>query len=159
MAGRLLMIAVLLCTASAFAGDIPDAPSATRASLHTQAALSSSSLDAFDLREWTMVAPQPEQKKVIDKKFLFLTSLATGLTVADFELTQSCIAGHRCIESDPLMPSSHAGMYASSMPVNAGLTYLSYRLKAKGKRYWWVPVAAIVASHAIGVGTNLRFLK
>ena len=159
MAGRLLIIAVLLCTVSAFAGDIPDAPSATRASMRTEAALTSSSLNGFDLREWTMVAPRTETKKVIDKKFLVLAGLSSALTVADFELTQSCIAGHRCIESDPLMPSSRAGMYASSMPVNAGLTYLSYRLKAKGKRYWWVPMVAIAASHAVGVGTNLRFLK
>jgi hypothetical protein len=161
MAGRLLLIAVLLCTAVAFAADPPDAPSATKAALlHSPAEFNASPV-SFDVREFTtaMVERPIENKKVVDKKFMVLAGIATGLTIADFEMTQSCMARHLCVETDPLMPTSRAGMYASSAPVNAGLTYLSYRLKARGKRYWWVPMAAIVASHAIGVGTNVRFLK
>ncbi|MGH9523252.1 MAG: hypothetical protein ACRD3E_12055 [Terriglobales bacterium] len=157
-----MFIAVLFCTALAFAKDPPDAPSATRAAaLHSEAALNNLPDVGIDLREWTaaMVATRPEQKKVVDKKFLFLTGVASALTVADFELTQSCMARHACVESDPLMPSSRAGMYASSAPVNAALFYWSYRRKAEGKKLWWLPIVAVAASHAVGVGTNIRFLK
>jgi hypothetical protein len=162
MGRGLLLIAVLMCTVLAFAKDPPDAPSATRAAvLHTEPELSTVPVANFDIKEWTsaLVAVRPEQKRVVDKKFLVLTGIATGVTVADFELTQNCIARHACVESDPLMPSSRAGMYASSAPVNAAMFYWSYRLKAHGNKLWWLPTAAVIASHAIGVGTNMRFLK
>lgn len=156
------MLAVLFCTVFAFAADPPDAPSAVRAAaLHGEPAFSAVPLVGFDIREWStaIVATRPEKKKVVDKKFLLLTGLATALTVADFEMTQSCMARHACVESDPLMPHSRAGMYASSAPVNAALFYWSYRRKAEGKKLWWLPIVAVAASHAVGVGTNIRFLK
>lgn len=158
----MVLFAVLICTVFAFAKEPPDAPSATRtAALRNEPALDILPPISFEMKEWStaIVAARPEKKKVIDKKFLVLTGLATGLTVADFELTQSCIARHACVESDPLMPSSRAGMYASSAPVNAALFYWGYRRKAEGKKLWWLPIVAVAASHAVGVGTNIRFLK
>jgi hypothetical protein len=160
----LVLAAVLLLATTALAAEDPDAPSATRAStLRNAAALNTAPASAFDLNEWTMVspviAPGVERKKVIDKKFLALTGIATGLTIADFEMTQRCLGKRTCVEADPLMPTSRAGMYASSAPVNVALYYWSYRMKAKGKRLWWLPTAAAIASHAVGVGTNIRFLK
>ena len=160
MGRGLVLSAVLLLTVAALAADPPDAPSVSRLnSLRNSAALNTS----FDWNEWTpeaaMIAPRFERKKVIDKKFLVLTSIATGLTIMDFEMTQHCLGNRTCVESDPLMPTSRAGMYASSAPVNAALYYWSYRMKAKGKRLWWLPTAAAIASHAVGVGTNIRFLK
>src|ERR1051325_5501320 len=43
-----------------------------------------------------LIAPRFERKKVIDKKFLVLTSIATGLTIMDFEMTQHCLEIHDC---------------------------------------------------------------
>ena len=161
MPKSLVLCAVLLLAAAAFAADPPDAPSATRANmLRNASALNASPASAFDINEFAIKSPVlvPE-KKVIDKKFLALTGIATALTVMDFEMTQRCLGNHTCAESDPLMPTSRAGMYASSVPVNAALYYWSYRWKKQGKKLWWVPTAAAIASHAVGVGTNLRFLK
>ena len=164
--GRGLVLAAALLLASiGFAAEHPDAPSATRANaLRNSSVLNTAPASSFDLYEWTMVSPViapsiVERKKVVDKKFLILTGIATGLTVMDFEMTQHCLGKRTCVESDPLMPTSRAGMYASSAPVNAALYYWSYRMKAKGKRLWWVPTVAAIASHAVGVGTNIRFLK
>lgn len=155
------LFVVLLLAAAAFAADPPDAPSAVRANtLRNNAAFNGSPATAFDINEFVAVAPVlAPDKKVVDKKFLALTGIATALTVMDFEMTQHCLGHHTCAESDPLMPTSRAGMYASSAPVNAALYYWSYKLKQKGKAYWWVPTAAAIASHAVGVGTNIRFLK
>jgi hypothetical protein len=163
--GRGLLIAVLLTAVVAFAGETPDAPSATRAyTSRTSAELNNAPFTSFDMNEWNaalVIAPRLEapKKKVIDKKFLFLTGLATALTITDFEMTQGCLARKACVESDPLVPTSRFGMYASSAPVNAALYYWSYRRKAQGKRLWWLPTVAAIASHAVGVGTNIRFLK
>lgn len=153
--------AVLLLAAVAFAAETPNAPSATRVNApRNSAALNTSAASAFDFKEWTIAsAAIVPNKKVADKKFLALTGIATALTVADFEMTQHCMRNRTCVESDPLVPTSRAGMYASSAPVNAALYYWSYRMKAKGKRLWWLPTAAAIASHAAGVGTNIRFLK
>ncbi len=161
MGKSLVICAMLLLAIAAFAGETPDAPSTTRANLaRTSAALTSPAAVSFDSDEWiAMVAPIEPAKKVLDKKFYALTGVATALTVMDFEMTQHCLGNRTCVESDPLMPSSRAGMYASSAPVNAALYYWSYRLKAKGSRIWWLPTAAAIASHAVGVGTNVRFLK
>jgi hypothetical protein len=161
MGKSLAVCAMLLVAAMAFATDPPDAPSATRAKdLRNSAALSTSPASTFDIDEFAVIAPvTAPDKKVVDKKFLALTGVATVLTVMDFEMTQHCLGNHTCAESDPLMPTSRAGMYASSAPVNAALYYWSYRWKKQGKRLWWVPTAAAIASHAVGVGTNIRFLK
>jgi hypothetical protein len=164
MGRGLVLCAVLLVAAVAFAADPPDAPSATRVNtLRSGSALNTSVVPAFDWNEWAtstaVLAPSLERKKVVDKKFLILTGIATGLTIADFEMTQRCLGKRTCVESDPLMPTSRAGMYASSAPVNAALYYWSYRWKKQGKKLWWLPTVAAIASHAVGVGTNIRFLK
>jgi len=161
MGKSLVICAALLVSIAAFASDPPDAPSAARAaSVVPVATLRMPPVSAFDAAEWSgMIAPVAPKKKVLDKKFYALTGIATALTVMDFEMTQHCLGNHTCVEADPLMPSSRAGMYASSIPVNAALYYWSYRLKAKGSRVWWLPTVAAIASHAVGVGTNIRFLK
>src|ERR1051326_1076193 len=137
--GLVICTMLLLLSAAALAGGDPEAPSATGANaLKKSTALNTSAIASFDPKEWAeMVASAPVKKKVLDKKFLALTGIATALTGADFEMTQHCLGNHSCVEADPLMPSSRAGMYASSVPVNAALYYWSYRLKAKGSRVWW----------------------
>ena len=97
-------------------------------------------------------------KKVFDKKFAVLAGLAAGLTIADFEMTQHCLQRRTCAEADPLMPTSHAAMYASNLPLNAALFWWSYRRKEDGKRLWWLAPLMVVGSHAAGVGSNLRFV-
>ena len=99
-----------------------------------------------------------KQKKVFDKKFAVLAGLAAGLTIADFEMTQHCLQRRTCVEADPLMPTSHAAMYASNIPLNAALFWWSYRRKEDGKRLWWLAPLMVVGSHAVGVGSNIRFL-
>lgn len=94
-------------------------------------------------------------KRVVDKKFVAMSALAMGLTIADIERTQSCLGSHTCQELNPTLPRSRAGMYAVNVPLNAGLMYLSYRFKSKGKKVWWIAPIAISGSHLVGAG--LRF--
>ena len=107
-----------------------------------------------------VVSPVGRQKhrKVLDRNFLLLMGAGTALTVLDFEMTQSCLARRVCREGNPLVPTSRAGMYATNIPFNAALYYLSYRRKASGKRLWWVAPLAILGSHAVGVVSNVPFV-
>ncbi len=160
--GKLLLPVLLLCAVAAAAADLPDAPSHIARSSDTRL-LVDPVLSVADVSEFAPVmvgAERPARpRKVLDKKFFALTAIATSLTVMDYEMTQRCLARHACVESDPLLPHSRAGMYATNIPLNAALFYWSYRWKAHGRRLWWLPTAAVIASHAVGVGTNIRFLK
>ena len=161
--GRGLMFAVLLvCAASAWAAD-PVAPEFFGALplRETPALAPHAYLPAFFAIKPVapasfLVAPTAKPKRTLDSKFLLLMAAGTALTVADYELTQHCLARGACVEADPLLPTSRAGMYATNIPLNAVLYFWSYRRKQEGKRLWWVAPLAIAASHAVGVGSNLR---
>ncbi len=159
----LAAMAVLLFAIVSAAGELPNAPSSEPSAALTETPLLRvTAPPAFDLAEWVAqpvaIEAPAKPKKVFDKKFAALSFLAAGLTVADFEMTQRCLARHTCVEADPLMPSSRAGMYATNMPLNAALFWWSYRRKAEGKRLWWVAPLVIIGSHAAGVATNVPFI-
>lgn len=161
--GRRWLAGVLLCAVSAFAAEPPNAPSSLLQPVEPTAALHElSGMPAFNLVESVappvIIEPPAPKRRVFDKKFALLAGLAAGLTIADFEMTQRCLHRHTCVEADPLMPTSHAGMYATNIPLNAALFWWSYRRKEDGKRLWWLAPLMIVGSHAVGVGTNLRFI-
>ena len=171
--GRICALVLFLSCAAGLlcAGELPDAPGRDRPLPRTSAAAQPFSDDGatltLDLAEaFTPARPviaitnpaDKPKKKVFDKKFALLAVVATGLTVADYEMTQRCLARRTCVEADPLLPRSRAGMYATNIPLNAALFYWAYRRKSGGKRLWWLPPMAIIASHAVGVESNLKFV-
>jgi hypothetical protein len=89
--------------------------------------------------------------RVADAKFIGMSALAMGLTIADIESTQHCLGNGTCKELNPLMPHSRAGMYAVNIPINAAAMYLSYRLKASGRKAWWIAPLTITTAHGVGV--------
>src|SRR5512135_1057415 len=113
----LLTVVVLHVALYAAAGEVPDAPSAILT--RSPASLLSPLLPSPDAAEFApapvLNLERPKPRKVVDGKFLFLTGLATGLTVADYEMTQSCMARHLCKEADPLLPHSRVGMYGTNI--------------------------------------------
>jgi hypothetical protein len=170
-------VLVLLFAVTCVAGELPDAPSSNfvverAVSPFEFAELRVAVPPAFDVAEaialpvvMPMIAPViaiekplPARKKVFDKKFALLAGLAAGLTIADFEMTQRCLHRHTCVEADPLMPTNHAAMYVTNLPLNAALFWWAYRRKEDGKKLWWLAPLTVVGSHAIGVGTNIRFV-
>jgi hypothetical protein len=114
------------------------------------------SADALSYSASYLVRPiepaKPKPNRVADTKFIGMSALAMGLTIADIETTQHCLGDGTCRELNPVMPHSRVGMYAVNVPVNALLMYVSYRLKAGGHKTWWIAPIAISSSHAIGAG-------
>ena len=179
-----LLVALLTCAAvCAGAQSLPAAPSASGLSTGPQYSASDSdtssqqfaslavSLPLRSLADnWSinseslyLVSPvlspggEERPRKILDRSFLLLIGAGTGLTVLDFEMTQSCLSRRVCREANPLVPTSRAGMYATNIPFNALLYYWSYRRRASGKRLWWVAPLAIIGSHAVGVASNVPF--
>ena len=95
---------------------------------------------------------KPKAKRVVDKKFIIMSALVMGTTIADIETTQHCLGNGTCRELNPLIPHSRAGMYAVNLPINALAMYVSYRLKAGGHRTWWIAPIAISGAHGVGAG-------
>ena len=171
--GRRWLAALLvwLFAFSAVAAELPSAPSSERPQPPIDLAelRSLGPRPAYDVAELVAqptALAQPviaetapaKAKRVFDKKFAVLAGLAAGLTIADFEMTQRCLQRHTCAEADPLMPTSHAAMYATNLPLNAALFWWSYRRKQDGKRLWWLAPLMVVGSHVAGVGSNVGFV-
>jgi hypothetical protein len=100
-----------------------------------------------------------EHRHALDKKFWALAGLTTALTTTDIEFTQHCLHTGRCVELDPFMPHSRAGMYLATYPANAAFFYWSFRRRDSGKRLWWLAPVIDIGSHAAGTWSGARFLR
>ena len=61
-------------------------------------------------------------------------------------LTQECLHAGAC-SFVPNAFHSRAAMYGAGLPAAAGVSYLSYYLKRKGYRWWFVPAALVTAGN------------
>ncbi len=103
-------------------------------------------------------APAPSvARPVLNKTYFLLNGLHLGLAVADVEMTQHCIADHRCKEGNPMMPSSQAGQISVSVGIFAYAAGTSFWLKKHKSKLWWAPPTVGVVAHAIGFTSGLRY--
>jgi len=97
----------------------------------------------------------PLRHRSIGSKFYLLNGLSFGMAALDVEMTQHCLATHKCREGNPLMPSSHAAALGISFSLVGSGTWVSYRLKKSQSRTWWIAPTGGIASHAVGLVTGL----
>jgi hypothetical protein len=97
---------------------------------------------------------RPTVARTANSKFFVLNGLQLGMAVFDVEMTQRCIADHRCREGNPLMPSSQAGQLCVNFALAAWSTATSFWLKKHLSKVWWIPPAAGTAVHGGGDGTG-----
>ena len=95
---------------------------------------------------------------ILASGFWMLTGATIATTVADIELTQHCISRATCHEANPLLLSGRKRAYAIALPIAIGVSYLGHKWRRDGTRYWWVPQAAVMAGHGVGIGFGLRFV-
>ncbi len=97
-----------------------------------------------------MATNTAKSTRVVDTKFVVASVTLMALTIADLEKTQHCLANHSCVEMNPMLPHSRAGMYAVNLPINAATMYLAYRMKSQGRRTWWILPGLNAAGHLVG---------
>ncbi len=161
-----VLAAVCFVSLAVHAQELPDAPQPVTFILRAADAPTIPDLSAVPAATVPVTLPAPAllvtvtppKPKVIDNKFIVLNAMHFALTVADVELTQRCMHAGTCRELNPTLPHSRLGMYAVNTATNVAVTYFSYRRKKSGKWGWWLAPAIDVGAHAVGVGSNFRFV-
>jgi len=105
--------------------------------------------------------------KVVDTKFVFISSSLVASTVFDVETTFAVIKNPEINvrEGNPVIrPFINAGRpatYAFLGGVDTSIIYFSYRMKKSTnptiRKLWWVLPVVATASHGFAGGLNLRF--
>jgi hypothetical protein len=93
---------------------------------------------------------------IADSKFFIMNGIHLGMAVFDVEMTQHCIASHRCREANPVMPSSQVGQLSVNFALVAYSSGVSYWLKRRKSKLWWLPPSAGAAVHSVGVATGFE---
>ena len=85
----------------------------------------------------------PERKKVADKRFWSLTAFEIAMSQYDIATTVRALNNHACQEtlSAKIVGShpSHMRLQMTGLAGDAGFALLSYWLKKKGHKNWWMP--------------------
>ena len=104
-----------------------------------------------------------QEKNIVDGKFIFVSSYLIEATIFDVESTYAARKNcSECFEANPIMePFVSKGRpvaYLVQGIVNGVIIYTSYRLKAGGRKSWWLGPVVIGSAHAIAGGFNLRYV-
>jgi hypothetical protein len=113
-------------------------------------AASTSSSSVYSLR------PTYKRERVFDRKFFLVNGLHLGLAALDVGLTQHCIAAQRCIEGNPLMPSSLGGQVAVDAALVTSSAFISFYLKKQNSKMWWFSPSIGIGAHAVGAASGFR---
>lgn len=102
--------------------------------------------------------------RTFDRKFAIVSGLVVGATVFDYETTHYCVSRVRgCREVNGVMAPFVSGgrlptyVYGSAM--NAGVLAVSYKLKQRGSKWWWVLPAANIGAHVIAGSKNMTIIR
>lgn len=104
------------------------------------------------------------KEKIFDKKFYLLMFGLQASTVLDVESSyhtlKNCPPGFTCREGNPVLrPFVNAGRpaaYAFTTGTNALAVLSSYKLRKKGSRFWWVPMAVYTGIHTYCAVRNFQ---
>ena len=104
---------------------------------------------------FTRPAPAAVRRRPLGANFYLLNGIDIGMAVLDVEMTQHCIATHKCREGNPMMPSSQAGALSVSIGLVGVTTWASYRMKKHESHIWWLSPTGGIAGHVVGVASSL----
>jgi hypothetical protein len=133
--------------------ELPDAPSTTKPDVATADPAASPAVkrdSAHGAPPAAMGGPLGVDRSVTDRNYLAVTGAMFGASIANAELTMHCFGQHSSCNDVPNLLSRRVALYGIGIPADFGVAYLTYRLKRKHNRMWYVPAAAVT-------GANLFF--
>jgi len=139
--------------------ELPDAPSATKPDPSTADPAAAPAIK----RDYPHGAPPAGvggpmgvDRGVADRNYLAFTGAMFSASVFDAELTMRCLEQKTCLYV-PNSLRSRTALYGIGIPADFGISYLSYYMKKKHSRIWFVPEALVtVANVYVGIHAYRR---
>jgi hypothetical protein len=147
----LLIVILLLGSLTMWAEPLPDAPSAQPSSHNRAEQAAPPAAGSVMARA---MSPRSE-KPVADRTYYLVNGTMFAVGIANVELAHQCVVQHDCTLSQ-LPTTSRIGMYAMALPANLFTSAVSYKLKQKGYRWWFVPPALVTAAQIYSAGHMVR---
>jgi hypothetical protein len=102
-------------------------------------------------------AQAQQTKSVFTPGFVMTNAGACAASVVDVAITQHCISDKECHELDWIYRGSAARMYTTGISLCALGTFADYEMEHHGHPEGRIVPWAIITSHSIAAGFNLRF--
>lgn len=148
-----LLIMPVLLIGMGGAQALPDAPSVALGAFPPSNATAMST---------SYVTPSAGRKPLVDPavadgSYWGSTFALVSSTIVNVEITARCSEEHTCLTWIANGPS-RIDLYAYTLPTDAALSYLSYKLKSK-TRFWMLPDALFTAANLFSAGRSYDRLQ
>jgi hypothetical protein len=132
---------------------LPDAPSSTKPD-----ALTADPTPSPAVKRESQGAPPAARggslgvdRSVMDRSYMAVTGTMFAASIFDAELTMRCLEQRTC-SYIPSSFRSRTALYGIGIPADLGVSYLTYYMKRKRSRIWFMPSALVtVANIYVGV--------
>jgi hypothetical protein len=94
----------------------------------------------------TEPAMKNNEFRTADSNYVGVMGMMFASSIVAVEMTHRCIEAHTC-SFVPVPLRSRGALYGIGIPAEAGVAYLSYKLKQHGHRWWFVPALAVTAAN------------
>ena len=129
--------------------ELPDAPSATRPDTSTGEPSPSPVVkrESHGAPPAAMGGPFGVDRDVADRKYFAVTGMMFSASIANAELTVHCLQQQPSCNDVPPSLRSRAALYGIGIPADLGIAYLTYYMKRKHSRIWYVPAALVTGAN------------
>lgn len=123
---------------------IPDAPSAQ---VPSGAPSVQSGVQPADTSQFMSSSNAAKVEHKAGTTFWITTGIVFVSTVANAEVIARCVP--TSCQSIPPAIRSRGALYGIGIPASAGVSYLSYRMKRDGSKWWFIPAAIFAQANFI----------
>jgi hypothetical protein len=150
-AGQPLLTASLgeLPAISGSESDLPDAPSSAKADASAVDPAPSPVVKraSHGAPPAAIGGPLSPDGSVADRNYWLVTGGMVGSSIANVELTVRCLEVHESCNDVPSALKSRAALYGIGIPADLGVAYLTYYMKKKHSRIWYVAPAVVTGAN------------
>jgi hypothetical protein len=140
--------------------ELPNAPSATKPDASTpDPAPSPVRRESQGAPPAATGGPLSVDRSIADRNYLLVTGGMFGASVANAELTIRCLGKHPSCNDVPSSLQSRAALYGIGMPADYGVAYLTYYMKKKHSRIWYVPAALVTGANLFASVHAYRWMQ
>jgi hypothetical protein len=145
--------------------NVPDAPSAAKEKEEASAGAEASASPS-PVRKNSQGAPPAaigtdwaEVRRTADRQYWEVTGSLFAVSIANAEVTRYCLSVHTSCNDVPPSLRGRAALYGIGIPADLGVAYLTYYMKKKHSRIWYVPAALATGANAFAAVHAYRWAQ